>query len=398
MRNLVGRFRTHMQRLQSYHADGAHEIALSNIQFLKLASTASIVLLAALMIVARVLIRDWMPSPIHLAFVPLLGAFFLFSWFRLDHIPLEQVPAVCIAFEILLYTMGVSLDTLGDPGAPSSFTQLICVALPALFILPGLISYGLLLITETAYVVLILMTKGPFIAQYDIFEMVTGLCFSICVSQLISRSRLATHDLKTKFELLSMRDTLSNLYNKRGFLELANRYFADANPKVTCSLAFIDIDDFKTLNDTRGHAAGDEALAAMGSILSVFFRSNDIVCRFGGDEFLIVIDKLADTAILEDRFASIRSRFTKQTYSLTGIALTVSCGIVYAQRERVDFNEMTRQADEALYRAKRSGKARCVIHRYDQRAAQLAQGTPFNPRLTPNDAELASASKEDRRG
>lgn len=68
-----------MQRLKSYHADSGHEIALSNIQFLKLASTASIVLLAALMIVARVLIRDWMPSPIHLAFVPLLGAFFLFS-------------------------------------------------------------------------------------------------------------------------------------------------------------------------------------------------------------------------------------------------------------------------------------------------------------------------------
>lgn len=351
-----------LARLKTYFREARDEIAAANLSYLRFASTATLILLVLNLYLASALIRDWTPSVYHIAFLPTMLAFSIVTWLlkRNSSLSPRAIIVLTVVFEIVLYGFVIAIDTVGSPDAPSIFVQLVCVALPAVFILPPWISYGLVGCAEIAC---FLMTrfKNLFIAQYDVFQLFVGLLFSICVSQFVMSYRLDTYDLRAKYEGLSVRDTLSNLYNKRAFYEKARAYLERTNPTSTCAIAFIDLDDFKTVNDTLGHSAGDEILIDMGNILSELFRPNDIICRFGGDEFLILLDGLVDERIIRRRFGLVIDRFAMKSSQLTGRALTCSIGVVCAENIDVKLDNMVAMADIALYEAKHVGKNNIVV-------------------------------------
>ena len=194
--------------------------------------------------------------------------------------------------------------------------------------------------------------------------MMTGLLFAFGVSWLVMRSRLKAHELKIRYETMSKRDTLSSLYNKRAFFETARRYFDDHNPNSSCSLAIIDIDNFKQVNDTFGHDAGDRVLSGIGDILLELYRPTDLIARFGGDEYLVLADHMIDEDLIQRRFCELRVRVGERSATAAGTTITVSMGCVFANDQDVDLSELFRQADIALYAAKEHGKNTCVVKRY----------------------------------
>lgn len=349
-------------RLKTYFREAREEIAATNLSYLRFASTATLVLLILNLFLASRLIRNWTPSVYHIAFLPAMLVFSIVTWLLKNKRDLSSraIMVLTVVFEVVLYGFVIAIDTIGSPDAPSIFVQLVCVALPAVFILPPWISYGLVGCAELACFIMTHF-KNPFIAQYDVFQLFVGLLFSICVSQLVMSYRLDTYDMRAKYEGLSVRDTLSNLYNKRAFYEKAHAYLERTNPSSTCAIAFIDLDDFKTVNDTLGHRAGDEILIDMGNILSELFRPNDIICRFGGDEFLILLDGLVDERIIRRRFSLVLDRFAMKSRELAGRKLTCSVGVVCAENIDVKLDNMVAMADIALYEAKHAGKNNIVI-------------------------------------
>lgn len=351
-----------LARLKTYFCDARDEIASTNLSYLRFASTATLILLVLNLFLASALIRDWAPSVFHIAFLPTMLAFSIVTWLlkKKPGLSSRTIMVLTVVFEIVLYGFIIAIDTVGSPDAPSIFVQLVCVALPAVFILPPWISYGLLAAAEL-FCFIMTHFKNPFIAQYDVFQLLAGLLFSICVSQLVMSYRLDTYDLRVKYEGLSVRDTLSNLYNKRAFYEKARAYLESTNPDSTCAIAFIDLDDFKNVNDTLGHRTGDEILIDMGNILSELFRPNDIICRFGGDEFLILLDGLIDERIIRRRFGLVLDRFAMKSKQLTGRELTCSIGVVCAANIEVTLDNMVAMADIALYEAKYAGKNNIVV-------------------------------------
>ena len=367
-------YRTYRARAISYFRDGAREIAADNLRFLRFASTATLLLLVFLILLAPAVIHGWRPSAFHLVFVPVMIVFCAIAWMEHRYVTPGRALPLCIAFEIVLYAFMIFLDTAAEPDSPSSFMQLVCIALPALFVMPDLITYGLLTAAEVVYLVCVVTLKAPDVAQYDIFEMITGFLFALCVSHLTMSYRLNAHEMRMKYETLSKRDTLSNLYNKRAFVEKARAYLDGANPHCTCSLAFLDLDDFKALNDTLGHPAGDEVLIDMGRLLSELFRPTDIIGRFGGDEFLVLVEGMADTALLSSRFDTVRTRLREICGSQLGYEIGCSVGIVYLDDEPADFDELVCQADALLYSAKREGKSRTRIARYEAAGTAAAEG------------------------
>lgn len=375
MHALVKNLQNYRARKRAYFALAYDEIAASNLRFLQLASTAALALLLTLLPLASLLIRTWTPSPYHVAFVPAALALWVLCCFVAKRLPHRWTTPLCIGFEVVLYAFAIFLDTLSDPAAPSSFMQLVCIALSALFVLPDLISFGLLACAEAVYVALVVTVKDPVIAQYDLFETVAGLLFSVCVSLLVSSFRLNAHDLRMKFEHMSKRDALSNLYNKSAFMEQAAAYLAQVNPSASCSLAFIDLDDFKGLNDTLGHRMGDVVLEDMGSLLIEQFRPTDLLCRFGGDEFLALMDGFVDERALTKRFERISDRFREICRTHTGRPCSCSVGIVRARGATVDLARLIDQADTLLYHAKRDGKGRVCLGTYRGDAAQPATGS-----------------------
>ncbi|WP_448377310.1 diguanylate cyclase [Fervidobacterium sp.] len=175
-----------------------------------------------------------------------------------------------------------------------------------------------------------------------------------------------TEEVQLKMELqrAAMTDSLTNLHNRFSFMELANKEFERAKRynEIFC-VQMIDIDDFKKINDTHGHAAGDLVLKSVGTILKTNFRINDIIGRIGGEEFAIVLvnTKLENA---EKRAENLRKMCEKTVlmYEDTIIQFTVSIGISEYREEFKSFEEILKAADLAMYCSKRSGKNKVTIY------------------------------------
>lgn len=173
---------------------------------------------------------------------------------------------------------------------------------------------------------------------------------------------LATDRVRRDLHSMASRDPLSGLLNRRGFHELADPLLALSGRRdAPVALAVIDLDDFRRLNDEGGHSLGDHAIARVGARLLAESRAEDVVARFGGEEFVVLMP-LTDAEGAR-RFAE-RLRLAVAA-ELAGIAsapsgLTASIGLV-AARGPAEFPALYRRADEALYQAKAEGKNRVVV-------------------------------------
>ena len=177
-----------------------------------------------------------------------------------------------------------------------------------------------------------------------------------------SKARAQTEALRKEANT----DPLTNLVNRRGFEQAFGDLFVRAKrDRIEMALLAIDLDKFKELNDTHGHAAGDEALIAAGEVLRAQTRESDVAARIGGDElFLVLFDtdrKEAKSVAhrLAESFACHRKART-----LGGDWPTMSIGVALAHEDGAhDERELFHLADEALYASKRAGRSRATMYR-----------------------------------
>lgn len=158
---------------------------------------------------------------------------------------------------------------------------------------------------------------------------------------------------------LSLRDGLTGLFNHSYFyqqIDLEVKRFVRYGSAIT--LVLIDIDDFKSVNDTYGHREGDRILAAMGKILLRLARNSDICCRYGGEEFAVILPL---TSVHEADAIANRMRKELVQRLPDSHAVTVSIGIAACGGNTVTHQQLVEKADTALYQAKRSGKNRVVV-------------------------------------
>jgi two-component system cell cycle response regulator len=176
------------------------------------------------------------------------------------------------------------------------------------------------------------------------------------------RSLMTAARERETFRQLSIRDGLTGVANHRHFCEILDQEIArsERTPRPI-SLLMIDIDDFKLYNDTNGHLQGDQALADVARLLSRSVRRVDIVCRYGGEEFAVLLpDTDADGAsIIAQHVCDVVSEAPFENESLLpGGRLTISVGTATYPSQARRRDELIGRADEALYEAKRNGKNR----------------------------------------
>jgi diguanylate cyclase (GGDEF)-like protein len=186
---------------------------------------------------------------------------------------------------------------------------------------------------------------------------------------------VANLGLRESLRLQAVRDPLTGLYNRRYMQEFLDRELHSARRRHRpLAVMMLDLDHFKRYNDNLGHSAGDRALVAVGETLQRSVRAEDIACRYGGEEFALILPEcsLRQATV---RAEEIRQRLQEFRSHIDGQApglLTVSIGVAAFDEttDRVDL--LLKFADDALYEAKRNGRDRVVVARPAVAAPELS--------------------------
>lgn len=154
--------------------------------------------------------------------------------------------------------------------------------------------------------------------------------------------------------MLADRDGLTGLYNRRRMSELLQQTVVEATrTSQRFAVLFIDLDGFKRINDHFGHSLGDEVLTTAAGRIASRARTGDIVCRFGGDEFIVILPAVASRTAAEDVASAIAGRIALP-YRLSGeeLRITAAVGLSMFPEDGRSAAELLRRADQLMYRAK----------------------------------------------
>jgi diguanylate cyclase (GGDEF)-like protein len=169
---------------------------------------------------------------------------------------------------------------------------------------------------------------------------------------------LSNIELREELREQTLHDPLTGLYNRR-YLEdsLARELYRAQRQNTSLCVAMLDIDYFKQMNDTFGHGAGDALLRELGRILLDNLRMSDIACRYGGDEFMLILpdSSLDDICQRVQQILELVKKLRLWHGDQLLKSLTVSAGIAVAHKHNFNEREILRAADEALYAAKQAG-------------------------------------------
>lgn len=155
-------------------------------------------------------------------------------------------------------------------------------------------------------------------------------------------------------------DSLTGIFNSDTTKNLSKAYLSESGYR--CALLIIDVDDFKHINDRYGHMVGDKVMIGAANAIKKLFRSNDIVGRVGGDEFLVLMKDIPDTGIVATRCGQIIEAFNKMRFDGMGNeSISCSVGAAVSDVIGISYDKMFLCADMAMYRAKNAGGGRYVI-------------------------------------
>jgi diguanylate cyclase (GGDEF)-like protein len=255
------------------------------------------------------------------------------------------------------------------------------VTFSVFYLLPiGLVSWYISRTAGVAYSVLCagiwLMARletGAFYARawMESWDALVRFGLFLCVALLLSALRAAFDRERS----LARTDPVTGVRNSRAFREAAEREIARAQAlQRAYTLAYLDLDNFKGVNDRLGHAAGDELLRAVSGALVSSVRQTDLVARLGGDEFALLLPD-TEPAIASDLLERLRAKVHAVT-SEVACPVTFSIGAMSCRGDAASVDELLHAADELMYRVKHSGKNAVAYAEFTRRPAPLPTAVP----------------------
>lgn len=181
------------------------------------------------------------------------------------------------------------------------------------------------------------------------------------VSKAIALS-IASINLRNLLRDQSIRDSLTGLYNRRFLDEFLMKQICYAKRQNTLlAIIMFDLDDFKKINDTHGHEVGDRILEKLGHLMTRLTRSEDVVCRYGGEEFVCILQNCS-LILAKKRAEEFRQEVLHMTKGSFPPAVTISLGISIYPSDGTMPNELIERADQALYESKKTGKNKVTAY------------------------------------
>ncbi len=221
--------------------------------------------------------------------------------------------------------------------------------------------------------------RSVFPVELSLRRIVLDKPYDVSVARDITERKQAEQELQALQKLLreqAIHDPLTGLYNRRYLEEVLARELIIARRKGHSISAIMgDLDHFKLVNDQYGHRAGDEVLRTFGKLLKTCSRGSDVDCRYGGEEFLLLLPGMSEQSAreraetLREALASTPVQFEQSLISVTG-----SFGVACFPRHAQTGDGLIAAADQALYAAKEAGRNRVEIYAAADAGAQPEQG------------------------
>ncbi len=217
----------------------------------------------------------------------------------------------------------------------------------------------------------------------DVDIRVAAMSYAVSNPTIISGPVVVDHELLTLSQRLAAVDELTGLYNRR-FLDvyLAKEVHRAQRHGGVFTIIFIDVDDFKQINDGHGHDVGDSVLSALGREVLSLLRGEDFAARYGGEEFVVVLPETESEGAM--RFAERLETRLATLEMPAGVQITVSGGAATFPEHGQSAEELIRSADEALYLAKQNGKAHTRIAASEKRQSLRTPARVFATAFTGN--------------
>lgn len=156
-------------------------------------------------------------------------------------------------------------------------------------------------------------------------------------------------------------DEMTGLLNRATTMKEIRAFLKDEGKDGVHALMIIDVDDFKTINDTFGHLAGDQYLTRFAQAIQSCFRNNDIIGRIGGDEFFVLMKNVPTRSVIEEKAAILLQAMQTVGNFEGNVTISGSVGVAFFDNAGCTLDQLYEQADQALYEAKRQGKNRAVF-------------------------------------
>jgi len=207
-----------------------------------------------------------------------------------------------------------------------------------------------------------------------------------------SRAEAAEAALRTELERRAKTDPLTGIFNRGEMARLLDREMRRCyRYHREFSFALMDVDDFKTINDTRGHLGGDEVLCRLARTLAQSIRSSDATARWGGDEFAVLLAEAdaAAAAVVVDRLHRLIGELAAENCAPAPLHIWLSIGFVWVRSRRPELALVLKWADRALYAAKNEGGGRAKFCVLDEHGGTMLEQTRLQP---------PSGSKEESAG
>lgn len=207
-------------------------------------------------------------------------------------------------------------------------------------------------------------TRGCLVTFDDVTELHLSNERLLAALAELAASREQIEAQNEELRLMATRDPLTGCLNRRAFFDAVDALFGNAGRDSRIACIMCDIDYFKSFNDRYGHAVGDQVIQSVAHALGSGLRGEDILCRYGGEEFCIVlprIDAAQATYVAERLRREIELHAGMAVRTTAGLQVTMSFGVAVVEADPARVQELVHTADNALYESKRAGRNRVTL-------------------------------------